>query len=78
MTYSITRRSDPATRLLGATSRRAAAADRSPPGVQASKDAGEEMVIAACRRVIAADRIGWRKHGDPADLELVYSFHPDA
>jgi hypothetical protein len=34
------------------------------------------MLIAACRRAIAADRIGWRKHGDPADLELVYSFHP--
>ena len=36
------------------------------------------MLIAACRRFIAADRVGWRKHGDPADLELVYSFHPDA
>jgi hypothetical protein len=43
--------------------------------LEAAKDAGDEMVIAACRRVIAADRIGWRKHGNPADLlELVYSF----
>ena len=44
--------------------------------LEAAKDAGDEMVIAACRRVIAADRIGWRKHGNPADLELIYSFAP--
>jgi hypothetical protein len=42
--------------------------------LEAAKDAGDEMVIAACRRIIIADRLGWRKHGDPADLELVYSF----
>jgi hypothetical protein len=42
--------------------------------LEAAKDAGDEVVIAACRRIIAAERIGWRKHGDPADLELVYSF----
>ena len=41
--------------------------------LEAAKDAGDEMVIAACRRIITADRIGWRKHGNPADLELVYS-----
>jgi hypothetical protein len=45
-------------------------------GPSASNE-GDRMVIAACRRFIAADRIGWRKHGDPADLELVYSFLPD-
>ena len=42
--------------------------------LEAAKDAGDEMVIAACRRIIAASRIGWRKHGNPADLKLVYSF----
>jgi hypothetical protein len=42
--------------------------------LEAAKDAGDEVVIAACRRVIAADRIGWRKHGNPADLNLRYSF----
>ena len=42
--------------------------------LEAAKDAGDEMVIAACRRIIAADHLGWRKHGNPADLELVYSF----
>jgi hypothetical protein len=41
---------------------------------RAASNAGDRMVIAACRRVVAVDRIGWRKHGDPADLELVYSF----
>lgn len=44
--------------------------------LEAAKDAGDEVVIAACRRVIAADRVGWRKHGNPADLELIYSFAP--
>ncbi len=42
--------------------------------LEAARDVGDEMVIAACRRIIAADRIGWRKHGNSADLELVYSF----
>ena len=55
--------------------------DSQPPRMQITwavleiaKDAGDEMVIAACRRIIAADHLGWRKHGNPADLELVYSF----
>ena len=42
--------------------------------LEAAKDAGDEMVIAACRRIITADRLGWRKQGNPADLKLVYSF----
>ena len=42
--------------------------------LEAAKDVGDEMVIAACRRIITADRLGWRKHGNPADLRLVYSF----
>jgi hypothetical protein len=46
--------------------------------LEAAQDVGDEMVIAACRRIIAADRVGWRKHGHPADLRLVYSFHPGA
>jgi hypothetical protein len=39
--------------------------------LEAAKDAGDEMVVAACRRIIAADRIGWRRHGSPADYRLV-------
>jgi hypothetical protein len=30
--------------------------------------------VAACRRIIVAERLGWRRHGNPADLKLVYSF----
>ena len=32
------------------------------------------MVVAACRRIIVAERLGWRRHGNPADLKLVYNF----
>src|SRR5262249_176324 len=41
--------------------------------LEAAKDPGDEMAIPACRRIIADDRLGWRKHGNPADLRLVYS-----
>ena len=30
---------------------------------------------AACRRIINADRIGWRKHGNPVDYRLVLDFY---
>ena len=39
----------------------------------AAKRAGDEVTIAACRRIIEANRIGWRKHGSATDLRLVYS-----
>lgn len=42
--------------------------------LEAAKDAGDAMVIAACRRVITADRLGWRKHGNAADLRIIYAF----
>lgn len=42
--------------------------------LEAAKDAGDQAVIAACRRIITADRIGWRKHGNPADLRFVLAF----
>jgi hypothetical protein len=42
--------------------------------LEAAKDAGDNFVIAACRRIIIADRIGWRKHGNAADLRLVLAF----
>ena len=42
--------------------------------LEAAKDAEDDMVIAACRRVIVADRLGWRRHGNPADLRLIYAF----
>ena len=42
--------------------------------LEAAKDAGDERVIAACRRCIVADRRGWRAHGDEADLRLLREF----
>ena len=30
----------------------------------AASNAGDRMLIPACLRIIAADRIGWKKHGD--------------
>jgi hypothetical protein len=39
-----------------------------------AKDCKDEMVVAACRRLIRADRLGWRQHRDPADWALVQSF----
>lgn len=42
--------------------------------LEAAKDAGDEFVIAACRRIITADRIGWKKHGSAADYLIVLAF----
>lgn len=39
--------------------------------LEAAKDAGVHEIAAACRRIITADRIGWRKHGNPADYQMV-------
>lgn len=46
--------------------------------LEAAKDAGDDAVLAACRRIITADRIGWRRHGVPADYRLVLGFYEDA
>jgi hypothetical protein len=43
--------------------------------LEAAKDAGDEFVIAACRRIICADRIGWRTHGRREDFRLICEFH---
>jgi hypothetical protein len=43
--------------------------------LEAAKDAGDEMVISACRRLINANLIGWRKHHDPKDYALVREFY---
>lgn len=42
--------------------------------LEAAKDAGDEFVIAACRRCIVADRLGWKKHYDGHSLEIVKAF----
>lgn len=43
--------------------------------LEAAKDAGDETVIAACRRIIRADRLGWKKHGNAEDMKLVLEFY---
>jgi len=42
--------------------------------LEAAKDNGDQMVIAACRRLIVADRIGWKRHAAKADWQLVKAF----
>ena len=37
----------------------------------AAHDVGDNMVVAACRRLIIATRRGWRAHSLAADYELV-------
>lgn len=36
--------------------------------------AGDDFVVAACRRVIRANHIGRRKHGNPADMQVILAF----
>jgi len=43
--------------------------------LEAAEDAGDEIVIAACRRLIEAHRLGWRKHHRRADWDLVVMFY---
>lgn len=40
--------------------------------LEAAKDNNDQMVVSACRRLIAASRLGWKKHADKADIALVW------
>jgi 8-oxo-dGTP pyrophosphatase MutT (NUDIX family) len=42
--------------------------------LEQAKDNNDEMVIAACRRLIVAFRLGFKKHALRSDVELVRSF----
>lgn len=42
--------------------------------LEGALEAGDADVVAACRRVIVANRLGWRKYGNPADLQLILAF----
>ena len=42
--------------------------------LEGAKDVQDETVVGACRRLIRADRLGWRKHHNPADWALVKEF----
>jgi hypothetical protein len=43
--------------------------------LEAAQNVGDAEVTAACRRIITADRIGWRKHGNPADYRTVVAVY---
>lgn len=42
--------------------------------LDAALDAGDAAVVAAARRLVVADRLGWRRHADAADIRLVWAF----
>jgi hypothetical protein len=37
----------------------------------------DAMVTATCRRLIVANRLGWRKHRDPKDWAMVRAFYDE-
>lgn len=39
-----------------------------------AKDAGDAKVVNACRRLIVANRRGWRTYAAAADKALVFAF----
>ena len=43
--------------------------------LEAARDAGDPVMVSVCRRVLTASRLGWKKHGDKTDLQLVLAFH---
>jgi len=42
--------------------------------LERANEVGDDHVISACHRLMAADCIGWHKHHHPADWELVQEF----
>lgn len=42
--------------------------------LESAIDCNDIAVIAACRRLIVADRLGWRKHCSAADWRLIRAF----
>jgi hypothetical protein len=45
-----------------------------PEVLEGAKDAGDTELLAAARRLVRANMLGWGKHAQPADYELVKSF----
>jgi hypothetical protein len=42
--------------------------------LEAAKDAQDQVVIAACRRLIWANTLGWKRHATVEDKALVFAF----
>ena len=43
--------------------------------LESAKDNSDAVIIAACRRLIVANRLGWKKHADAADFRMVQEFY---
>ena len=41
--------------------------------LEAAKANNDTTAIAACRRLIVASRLGWKRHADRRDVDLVWS-----
>lgn len=46
--------------------------------LEAAKDVGDEVAIAACRKCIDADRLGWKRHNGAMHFRTVMEFHESA
>jgi hypothetical protein len=42
--------------------------------LEGAKDAQDDVVIAACRRLIWANTLGWKRHATAEDKALVFAF----
>jgi hypothetical protein len=42
--------------------------------LDAAKDACDAEIVAACRRLMKADRLGWRKYADISDWAKIEAF----
>jgi hypothetical protein len=42
--------------------------------LERAKDCGDMLVIASCRRLIIANRRGWKAHARPDDIQRVFAF----
>jgi hypothetical protein len=40
--------------------------------LECAKANDDAMVIAACRRLIVASRLGWKRHAEKSDIALVW------
>ena len=45
--------------------------------LESALDAGAQDYVAACRRLLSADLIGWRKHADRRDWQAVLEAYED-
>lgn len=44
--------------------------------LEAAKSAGDEHIVALCRKCIEANRLGWKRHNGDAAFKIVREFYP--